>query len=158
MDDEGNLVLGAVAPPLTIEKFDRLSEPRVLMEHLTRIEAGIGADPAVAIGSAKELVESALKFVLHDYGAQYARNASLTDLYKLVANELRLSREAVPASAKGSAAAHRVLQNLARSVQGLAETAQRVGARARPDGALTGACSSRPAGRERRAGSRRVRA
>jgi hypothetical protein len=127
VDDEGNLVLGAAAPTLAVEQFDRLSEPRVLLEHLGRIEAGIAADPAAAIGSAKELVESAFKFVLDDYGVEYARTASLTDLYKLVAKELRLSRESVPTSAKGSAAAHRVLQNLATSVQGLAELRNELG-------------------------------
>jgi len=127
VNDEGNLVLGATVPALAVEKFDRLSEPRVLLEHLTRIEVGIAADPAAAIGSAKELVESAFKFVLDDYGVAYARNAGLTDLYKLVAAELRLSREAVPSSAKGSAAAHRVLQNLATSVQGLAELRNELG-------------------------------
>jgi len=127
VDDDGSLVLGASAPTLAVETFDRLSEPRVLLEHLTRIEAGIASDPAAAIGSAKELVESAFKFVLDDYGVAYARSASLTDLYKLVSKELRLSPDAVPSSAKGSAAAHRVLQNLATSVQGLAELRNELG-------------------------------
>ncbi len=127
VDDDGNLVLGATAPTLAVEKFDRLEEPPVLMEHLGRIEAGIAADPAAAIGSAKELVESSFKFVLDDYGVEYPRAVGLTDLYKPVARELRLSRESVPASAKGSAAAHRVLQNLATAVQGLAELRNELG-------------------------------
>jgi hypothetical protein len=127
VDDEGDLTLGGPAPTLAVEKFDRLSEPRVLMEHLTRMETGIAADPAAAIGSAKELVESAFEFVLDDYGVDHSRNATLTDLYKLVAKELRFSRGAVPSSAKGSAAAHRVLQNLATAVQGLAELRNEIG-------------------------------
>jgi hypothetical protein len=84
VDDGGNLVLGAAAPTLVVERFDRLSEPRVLLDHLRRIDAGIAADPAAAIGSAKELVESGFKFVLDDYGVEYPRAAGLTDLYKLV--------------------------------------------------------------------------
>jgi hypothetical protein len=128
VDNDGQLVLGSTPPaPLPVERFDRLSEPRVLLEHLGRIDESIGSDPAAAIGSAKELVESVFKFVLDDYGAAYPRNASLTELYKLVAGELRLSREAVPASAKGSAAAHKVLQNLATAVQGLAELRNELG-------------------------------
>src|SRR5205085_6297929 len=79
------------------------------------------------IGSAKELVESACKFVLDDYGVSYARNASLPDLYKAVSVELRLSRESVPDSAKGSQAAQRVLQNLMTAVQGLAELRNELG-------------------------------
>ena len=125
--DDGRFVLAAAPPSLAVEKFDRLSEPKVLLEHLARIDASIDLDPAAAIGSAKELVESAFKFVLDDYGVGYAPTAGVTDLYKLVAAELRLSREAVPKSAKGSAAAHRVLQNLATSVQGLAELRNELG-------------------------------
>jgi hypothetical protein len=83
--DDGTLVLGASAPQLAVERFDRLGEPRVLLEHLARIEAGISADPAAAIASAKELVESACKFVLDDYSVTYERRASLPDLYKAVA-------------------------------------------------------------------------
>jgi hypothetical protein len=125
--EDGALVLGATAPQLTVARFARLGEPRVLLEHLARIEAGIAADPAAAIASAKELVESACKFVLDDYSVTYERGASLPDLYKAVAKELRLSREAVPESAKGSAAAQRVLQNLMTAVQGLAELRNELG-------------------------------
>lgn len=125
--DDGTLILGANRPQLTVERFDRLGEPRVLLDHLTRIEAGVSSDPAAAIGSAKELVESACKFVLDDYGVSYARNASLPDLYKAVSAELRLSRESVPDSAKGSQAAQRVLQNLMTAVQGLAELRNELG-------------------------------
>ena len=96
IDDDSNLVLGAAAPILQVERFDRLGEPRVLLDHLTRIEAGIAADPAAAIGAAKELTESTLKFVLDDYGVAYERRANLTELYKLVAVELGLTRDAVP--------------------------------------------------------------
>ena len=127
IDDDANLTLGARAPALEVERFDRLGEPRVLMEHLHRIEAGIAADPAAAIGSSKELVESALKFVLDDYGVSYSRGTQLPELYKLAAGELGLSRESVPGSAKGSAASQRVLQNLSTAVQGLAELRNELG-------------------------------
>ena len=126
--DDGNLTLGgAGAPALAMERFDRLGEPRVLMDHLRRIEAGITDDPAAAIASAKELVESVLKFVLDDYEVSYPRAAQLPELYKLAAAELALSRESVPSSAKGSAAAQRVLQNLSSAVQGLAELRNELG-------------------------------
>lgn len=47
IDENGELVLGAALPVLPIERFDRLTQPRVLLDHLGRIEAGIDADPAV---------------------------------------------------------------------------------------------------------------
>jgi hypothetical protein len=129
VDDDGKLVFGGSAPPvLPVEQFDRLDEPRVLLQHLERIDAGILKDPAAAIGAAKELVESTLKFILDDYGVEYSeREASLTDLYKLAATSLRLTREAVPESAKGSRASHRILQNLATAVQSLAELRNELG-------------------------------
>jgi Abortive infection C-terminus len=129
LDDDAKFVLGGAGagPSLAFEKFDRLSEPRVLLDHLTRIEAGIAADPAAAIASSKELLESAFRFVLDDYGVEHSPTASVTDLYKLVSVELGLSRDAVPSSAKGSAAAHRVLQNLTTAVQSLAELRNELG-------------------------------
>jgi Abortive infection C-terminus len=128
VDDDGKLVFGSAPPVLPVERFDRLDEPRVLLQHLERIDAGIVKDPAAAIGAAKELVESTCKFILNDYGVEYdERAASLTDLYKLVAEELRLTRESVPASARGSRASHRVLQNLTTAVQSLAELRNELG-------------------------------
>jgi hypothetical protein len=123
--EAGALAVGAAR--LEVARFERLGEPRVLLEHLARIDAGIATDPAAAIASAKELVESACKFVLDDYSVRYDRGSSLPDLYKAVAKELRLSRESVPDSARGSHAAHRVLQNLMTAVQGLAELRNELG-------------------------------
>jgi Abortive infection C-terminus len=128
VDDEGALAFGSGPAVLPVEQFDRLEEPRVLLQHLERINDGILRDPAAAIGAAKELVESTCKFILRDYAVPYdEREVSLTDLYKLVAEQLRLTREAVPASAKGSRASHRVLQNLATAVQSLAELRNALG-------------------------------
>jgi hypothetical protein len=128
VDEDGNLVLGLAPPVLPVERFDRLDEPRVLLQHLERIEAGVASDPAAAIGSAKELVESACKFILKDYGIAFdERKADLLALYKLVADVLKLSRESVPQSAKGSQAAHKVLQNLSTAVQSLTELRNELG-------------------------------
>lgn len=122
IDDDARLTFASAPPVLPIERFHLLDEPQALLEQLNRIAAGIETDPPAAIGAAKDLTEATLKFVLRDYGVAYdERSAGLTDLYKLVANELGLSREAVPASAKGSQAAHKVLQNLSTAVQSLAE-------------------------------------
>lgn len=127
VDDDASLVLGAAAPVLAIERFDRLGQPRVLLEHLGRTEAGTASDPAAAIGSAKELTESVFKFVLDDYGVTYERGAGLSELYRLVAGELGLSRTAVPSSVKGSQASHKVLQNFSTAVQCLAELRNEIG-------------------------------
>lgn len=128
LDDDAKLTLSEPSPVLALDRFGRLDEPGALIQHLERIEAGIAKDPAAAIGSAKELVESVCKFVLTDYGVEYdERRTDLVELYKLVANELKLTREAVPQSSKGSRASHKVLQNLTTVVQSLAELRNELG-------------------------------
>jgi hypothetical protein len=60
-------------------------------------------------------------------------------LYKKTAKALKIDREAVPDSAKGSQAAQRVLQNLATAVQALTELRNELGlghGRTRPSAAL----------------------
>jgi hypothetical protein len=91
------------------------------------MSVNVERDPAASVGSAKELLESVCKFIMEDYGIEYEKNESLLDLYKKAAKALKLDRQAVPDSAKGSAAAQRVLQNLATAVQSLAELRNELG-------------------------------
>ena len=127
IDDEGRLAFGAGPITVPIDSLQRLGAPEVLQQHLQRINDAIVRDPAAAIGSAKELVESTFKIVLDDYGITYERSADLLELYKLVATELRLTRESVPDSAKGSRASHKILANLTTTVQNLAELRNELG-------------------------------
>lgn len=112
---------------VSLDQFSRLNEPAVVEQHLERIARDIETDPGGAIGSSKELVESVCRFILDDYGAAHAPGDGMLDLYKRTARELNLSRESVPESAKGSAAAQRALQNLASTVQSLAELRNELG-------------------------------
>lgn len=112
---------------MALESFDRLPEPTVLAMHLERIGKNLSNDPAAAIASAKELVESTCKFVLSDYGIRYGKTDSLMDLYKATSIALGINREAVPGNKKGSEAAQRTLQNMASIVQNLAELRNELG-------------------------------
>lgn len=128
IDEEGNLTeVGSSPVDLRLDEFDRLSKPEVLVRHLERIGGNLSDDPAAAIGSAKELVESTCKFVLDDYGITYGKRDSLLDLYKATAKALKINREAVRGNRKGSEAAQKVLQNLATSVQAMAELRNELG-------------------------------
>lgn len=51
--DEGNLVVTPAAAILPLDHYDRLSEPRVLQQHLDRIGTNLVNDPAAAIGRRK---------------------------------------------------------------------------------------------------------
>jgi hypothetical protein len=127
VDDDGRLTAAVSPLHMPLSGFDRLGQPEVVQQHLDRIAANIEQDPPAAIGSCKEMVESVCKFILLDYGVEFSERDTLLDLYKKAAKELKLSRESVPGSAKGSEAAHRVLQNLATAVQSLAELRNELG-------------------------------
>jgi len=120
-------------------KFERLSDPIVLEQHLRRIDAGIELDPALAIAAAKELIESACKQVLDDFSEPYTNHDDLPELYRKVALVLRLNADSVPDSLRGSRAAQRALRALVTTVQSLAELRNELGlghGRNRPSPAL----------------------
>ncbi len=124
VDDNGAITIpagGAVLLPL--ERFDRLGDPHVLQEHLDRISNSIASEPATAIGASKSLFESTMKFVLEDYGEPYDNGDDILALYKKVAALLKINADAVPASAKGSQAAHKALRSMSATAQSVAELA-----------------------------------
>lgn len=128
----GDLVVPPAPAPrvadMPLESFERLRDPSVLQAHLGRIEHGIRDDPAAAIGSSKELVESVCKIILGYYAVYYDPRADLLDLYKEVATTLKLRAESVPESAKGSQSAQKALRSLVVTVQSLAELRNELGA------------------------------
>jgi hypothetical protein len=126
---EGRRIAGGKQPTtaLNLPEYRRLRDPQVFHEHLRRIDAGLKADPAAAIASSKELVESVCKVVLDDYELGYRSKDDLLDLYKLAAKALNLNAESVPGSAKGSQAAQGALRSLVTTVQRLAELRNELG-------------------------------
>jgi Abortive infection C-terminus len=127
ISDDGDLTTTVVALNVPLSDFHRLSDPRVVQQHLERMSVNVERDPPATVASAKELVESVCKFILDDYNVAYEKADSLLDLYKKAAKTLKLNREAVPDSVKGSESAQRVLQNLATAVQSLAELRNELG-------------------------------
>ncbi|MEU7615894.1 abortive infection family protein [Micromonospora rifamycinica] len=114
-------------PALALEKRPLLTDPRVLHEHLSRIREAVERDPAAAIASCKELVESLCKIILDKSGAPAPPGDDLPGLYRRVADLLHLKAESVPNSAKGSQTAQRILRTLVTTVQSLAELRNELG-------------------------------
>ena len=110
-----------------LENRPNLRDPVVLHEHLDRIGAGLGNDPAAAIGSCKELIESLCKIILAQSGVDFGAGEDMPSLYRKVANLLKLSVESVPTSAQGSASAHKILRTLVTTVQSLGELRNELG-------------------------------
>lgn len=89
-------------------------------DQIRRIEAAIDADPALAIGTAKELTESCFKTILGERNIPYGKE-DLPQLGKKVFKALKLMPDDIPDAAKGAGTIKIMLSNLATVVQGIAE-------------------------------------
>lgn len=115
------------ASALPLERYERLGDPEAVREHLRRIDAGLESDPAAAVGSSKELIETVCKMVLNDYGIEYARRDEAMTLLKKTTKVLALRPEDIPEGKRGSDAAQQIVRALVPMVQGLTELRNELG-------------------------------
>jgi AbiJ N-terminal domain 3/Abortive infection C-terminus len=92
-----------------------------MQKEIERVENAVENDPALAIGTAKELVESCCKSILDRLGIEVPKNADLPKLTKMVTTELKLVPEGISDEAKGADTIRLVLRNLSALTQYLAE-------------------------------------
>ena len=92
-----------------------------MQKAIERLENSIERDPELAIGTAKELVESCCKSILSKCGVSVSRSADLPSLTKAVTKELRLVPDGVSDEAKGGETIKLMLRNLSALTQYLAE-------------------------------------
>lgn len=98
-----------------VEEAAGIHDVLELNRHAARIRHGIAEDPAQAIGSAKELLETVLKTIIGDHG-QKSRD-DIPGLLKKAQAQLDLD----PKSSTGSETLRRTLSNLGQVVHGVAE-------------------------------------
>lgn len=125
-DAEGNPQGG----PLVVLREDLLSDIRsadVIREHLARIERAAADDPALVIGSAKELVESAAKIILRERGVTFDGSEDVPKLVHRAQEALGVHPTSVSDSADGAQASRKILGGLATVVVGIAELRNRYG-------------------------------
>lgn len=92
-----------------------------MAKEIERLEHAVDRDPALAIGTAKELVETCCKTILTKRGVQFTKGDDLGDLTKKVAKELRLVPEGVSDKAKGAENIRLILRNLTQLTHNLAQ-------------------------------------
>lgn len=92
-----------------------------LHRQIQRMNTSIDSDPALAIGTAKELVETVCRTVLEQRGVSAADDLDVVALVKEARRALGLIPDAIPSAARGSEAIRRLLSNLGNVAQGLAE-------------------------------------
>lgn len=117
--------------------LQELRDPEAIHEHLRRLESSADTDPALAISSAKSLVEATSKHVLEDLGHEYNDRADLPELVKSVQKALKFHPDDIAPTVRGRETITRTLSNLSQVVVGLAELRNEYG----PDHGRTRATS-----------------
>jgi hypothetical protein len=111
----GRPVARSAAPITKILSADYIAQ------QMDRMEAAIEADPELAIGTAKEFVETICKTILSEVGNPAPAKADLPALVKLVRVQLELLPDNVHEKAKGADTIKAILASLGTTAQGLAE-------------------------------------
>ncbi|MCW9059926.1 MAG: abortive infection family protein [Gammaproteobacteria bacterium] len=109
-----------------------------LHRQIERMNAAVEADPALAIGTAKELVETVCKTILAERSIDLRADADVPKLVKETRQALGLVPESIPNSAKGADAIRRLLSNLGNVAQGLGELRNLYGTGHGKDGSVRG--------------------
>lgn len=84
-----------------------------ISHQVTRMEEAIESDPELAIGTAKEFIETVCKTILDGRGAEYERNDDVLVLVRKATKALRISRDDVDLAAEAADTIRRILSNLA---------------------------------------------
>jgi len=92
-----------------------------LRRQLSRLHASVERDPGLAIGTAKEILETVCRTILSDCGKPPESDSSISALVKKARQELRLLPEDIPNEAKGRDTIGRLLGSLGTVVQAMAE-------------------------------------
>ncbi|MEX0761538.1 MAG: abortive infection family protein [Dehalococcoidia bacterium] len=104
-----------------IKKAAVTFDAKHLAEQVHRMESSIESDPALAIGTAKELIETCCKTILSERGKPVQGKPDIPALTKATLKELKLLPDDIPESARGSDVMKRILSNLGTIGNGLAE-------------------------------------
>ncbi len=97
------------------------TDPGYVAQQITRMEAAVITDPGLAIGTAKELLETCCKTILTERGIPYGKDDDILELIKLTRKTLELTPDDIPDKAKAAETIKRLLSNLATITQGVAE-------------------------------------
>ena len=92
-----------------------------LKEQIRRMESSVETDPALAIGTAKELVETCCKTILAERGKAISGTPDIATLTKQTLKELKLVPDKIDDAIRGAGVIKRLLSNLGTIGNGLAE-------------------------------------
>jgi hypothetical protein len=118
----GRFIGTFISPGLNVAK-EILSgtDAAYVSQQITRMEVAVNQDPELAIGTAKELVETCCKSILSECNISYSKGDNLPKLVKNTVQQLQLTPADIADKAKASDTIKRLLSNLASITQGVAE-------------------------------------
>ncbi len=96
-------------------------EAKHLTEQIRRMQESVHSDPSLAIGTAKELIETCCKTILAQRGKTLPGKPDIPELTKATLKELKLVPDGIEDSSRGSDVMKRLLQNLGTIGNNLAE-------------------------------------
>ena len=122
LDGDNFVRLPSKQQPLdeTIQALAASLDLEGLNKEVSRLERATDEDPSLAVGTAKEMVETVCKTILQERTGS-SPTEDLPRLVRAVAKELSLLPDSIPSNAKGSDVMRRLLSNLNQVAQGLAE-------------------------------------
>jgi hypothetical protein len=115
----------SAGPQFAAGSLSGLKDPSAIREQLDRIQRAIAADPALAVGSAKELIESTAKVVLAERGLPISEKADLPELVRQAQQALALHPSSAAPGPDGTDAVKRILGGVSTIAAGLAELRNR---------------------------------
>ena len=114
-------LLGDEAPLDDLVSLARVENLSQLQDQVARMRDKVREDPDLAIGTAKEIVETVCKTILGDHGVSLPRDRKMPALLKATLKELKLVPDSIPESKRGTDTIKRVLGSLGSIGHGLAE-------------------------------------
>lgn len=132
------VAVGQVSTVVQIEMAVATLDAPYLRTQIERIGEHVEKDPRLAIGTAKEFVETTCKAILKERGLSIMGKPDVLDLVTTVAKELQLVPDNIPDTAKAAKTVKTLLRTLATIVQGIAELRQGYGSGHGPDGKARG--------------------
>lgn len=113
------------APELASASLASLRDPAAILDNLNRIRRAISVDPAQAVGSAKELIESTAKVVLLERGQTVDDKADLPALVRAAQQALLLHPSQLTPGPDGTDAVKKILGGVSSIAIGVAELRNR---------------------------------
>jgi hypothetical protein len=125
VQDEETGQITQLGPPLSVGSLAGLRDATAIREQLARIQRALDDDPAFAVGSAKELIESTAKVVLIERGLPASDRDGLPRLVRNAQQALGLHPSAQTLGPDGYDAVKRILGGVSAIATGVAELRNR---------------------------------